>query len=81
MLNSTVQHVSCFDETSEVTPSPLEGEGWDGGSHLLRLGPPTSILPRMGGGGENFLQCCTLELRVKVLCLSAREIRNVLETW
>lgn len=30
-------------------PFPLVGEGWDGGTRLI-VCPPSSILPRQGGG-------------------------------
>lgn len=34
------------------TPSPLVGEGRDGGTNAGRTGPPTSVLPHEGGGGS-----------------------------
>jgi hypothetical protein len=35
---------------SKWAPSPLAGEGWDGGTELRYEFPPTSILPHKGGG-------------------------------
>jgi 23S rRNA (uracil1939-C5)-methyltransferase len=37
------------------TPSPLEGEGWDGGWHMPDNIPPTSVLPHKGGGRSGTL--------------------------
>ncbi len=36
----------------DKAPSPLEGEGGDGGARIAENEPPTSILPRKGGGSS-----------------------------
>ena len=42
---------------SRTTPSPLTGEGWDGGENiaLAARSTPTLTLPRRGGGNRYFL--------------------------
>ena len=42
-------------QLNHVTPSPLEGEGWDGGI-FFSVVSPHSILPHKGGGGEYCLR-------------------------
>ena len=39
-------------EEAALTPSPLAGEGWGGGSEPLKPLPPTPTLPRKGGGEQ-----------------------------
>ena len=50
-LNGTVQKPSYRVTVGDVikVPSPLVGEGVDGGAKFRRV-PPTSVLPHKGGG-------------------------------